>query len=537
MGKKNLDKLFQEKLKDFSEMPDDQVWQSIEASLDEKKKSRKVIPIWWKLGGVAAVLLIALTLINPFGDSTTHTPVVTEVKVDTEKTSEEKKSNQIFENKNSKEEQIVDTPQETIPIKNEKQIVDVKQKQKTLSNNEEDVSTNRLANTNVNSKEGLKSNTVEKAFKKEQIKNQNASVEVANSNNEGQQKAIDQDEPKETRNNFNKISKQTRIAESGTSKTEIEQKLSLENSKVENNSLSNEISNSTEKSIAQNDAENTVETIEEESKKKSIFDEIAAQEQEGLVVENSGSKWSAGPSIAPVYYDAIGKGSPVHSIFVPNSKSGDINLSYGLSVAYEVSEKLSIRSGIHKVDYGYRTNDVVFSSSLDNATSEQIDNIDYTINSRSLVVSSKVNTGSEAAFNQDQFINTSSNDVSATSPARDGILQQQFGYLEVPVELNYALVDKRFGINLIGGVSSLFLVDNSISLSSGELTTEVGEANNVNSVNFSTNVGFGLNYKVTSKIQLNIEPVFKYQLNTFSETDGTFNPFSIGVYSGLSFKF
>ena len=116
-------------------------------------------------------------------------------------------------------------------------------------------------------------------------------------------------------------------------------------------------------------------------------------------------------------------------------------------------------------------------------------------------------------------------------------MEQQFGYLEIPVELNYVLFDKRFGINLIGGVSSLFLVDNAISLTSGELTTEVGEANNINSVNFSTNVGFGVNYKLTPKVQLNIEPVFKYQLNTFSKTDGTFNPFSIGVYSGLSFRF
>ena len=42
MGKKNIDKLFQEKLSDFSEMPDEKVWQSINASLDKKKKSRNL---------------------------------------------------------------------------------------------------------------------------------------------------------------------------------------------------------------------------------------------------------------------------------------------------------------------------------------------------------------------------------------------------------------------------------------------------------------------------------------------------------------
>ena len=79
MGKKKLDKLFQEKFKDFSEMPNDKVWHSIETSLDHKKKSRKVIPIWWKLGGVAAVLTIALFVINPFEKDFNETPTVTDV--------------------------------------------------------------------------------------------------------------------------------------------------------------------------------------------------------------------------------------------------------------------------------------------------------------------------------------------------------------------------------------------------------------------------------------------------------------------------
>ena len=116
-------------------------------------------------------------------------------------------------------------------------------------------------------------------------------------------------------------------------------------------------------------------------------------------------------------------------------------------------------------------------------------------------------------------------------------MSQQFGYLELPIEVNYALIDKKFGVNIIGGVSSLFLIDNAVSLTAGELTTEIGEANNINDLNFSANMGLGFNYKFSPKISFNLEPIFKYQLNTFSEVDGTFLPYSIGVYSGLSFKF
>jgi len=480
MGKKNLDKLFQEKLKDFSEIPDDKVWQSIETSLDQKKKSRKVIPIWWKLGGVAAILLVAVTLINPFEDNAT-TPIITDTNNQTKNPSNENNTDGTFEKQTSNEDQIIDTQTEAVAVK------------------EEGVSSDQMADSDATSNQGLNSNGVSKSSKNQGIKNQNVlGVQVANSDPTNVQNTIAQNEAQLSENNFDKNNSDTQVAASDTSKSRLEKNLPNQERGAKDSGLFNELDNSVEGRIGLIDKEDDEESIQEESKKKSIFDEIAEQEQEEVVAENSGGKWSAGPSVAPVYFSAIGEGSPVHSIFVPNSKSGDVNLSYGLSVAYEVNKN-------------------------------------YTLTSKNLVVGSKVSNRVEA-INQNPFLDTSS-DVSAASAAREGTMEQQFGYLEVPLELNYALVNNRFGINLIGGVSSLFLVDNAISLNSGELTTEMGEANNVNSVNFSTNIGFGMNYKFTPKVQLNIEPVFKYQLNTFSETDGTFNPFSVGVYSGLSFKF
>ena len=39
-----------------------QIQDNIQAKLQEKKKDRKVIPLWWKLGGVAALLALLFTL-------------------------------------------------------------------------------------------------------------------------------------------------------------------------------------------------------------------------------------------------------------------------------------------------------------------------------------------------------------------------------------------------------------------------------------------------------------------------------------------
>jgi hypothetical protein len=144
-----------------------------------------------------------------------------------------------------------------------------------------------------------------------------------------------------------------------------------------------------------------------------------------------------------------------------------------------------------------------------------------------------VRTSAQAKVVQDAM----SAEVAGEFPTRDGRMVQQFGYVEVPLELNFALLDSKFGVNIIGGMSSLFLVDNSVTLESNGSATEMGEANNLNPLNFSTNIGLGLQYEVSPKIQLSLEPVFKYQLNTFSESAGNFNPYSVGVYSGFNFRF
>ena len=157
-------------------------------------------------------------------------------------------------------------------------------------------------------------------------------------------------------------------------------------------------------------------------------------------------------------------------------------------------------------------------------------NVDYSAASEYLVVTNQNPAPRKADAG-------SRNEVAARSTAREGTMVQEFGYLEVPIEFNYALIDRTFGVHLISGISSMFLVDNSVSLQSETGTTEVGEANNLNDVNFSANFGLGVQYQVSDKIRLQVEPLLKYQLNTFSNTAGSFRPYSVGIYSGIRYKF
>lgn len=493
MNKKKIDDFFQEKFLDFKKTPDQKVWSSIEASLDKRKKKR-VLPLWWQLGGIAAVLVLGLLIFNPFqNNSVTDKNPITDV---------EKKEAQPLNNTKANTNSI----EETEVVVHEKNTDNDQNQLVESTDHSEIINENSPQNTiqkNTNSTSDQPSIT---ALSSQEKSNRNTETNITGQND--------------------LVKTTSGISESAIAQAEEEQDnmqpIREELSPVKANGA---MQTNEQSALANNDSQK--ESVTDDSKKKSIFEAVEEQEEE-QIAQKPERRWSAGPSVAPVYFNAIGNGSPVSPIFASNSKSGDINLSYGLAVAYEINSKLSVRSGVHKVDYGYNTNDVYFTSSLSALENSQIPNIDYAKNSDNLIVS-----------NNNATISTTSKtlDVSAQNAQLSGEMGQKIGYLEVPVELSYALINNKFGVNVIGGVSSLFLVDNEVSLTSGSLTTEVGEANNINDVNFSANVGVGLDYKFSRNVRLNIEPVFKYQLNTFSNVDGSFNPYSLGIYSGLSFKF
>ncbi len=510
MGKKNVEQLFRDTFRDYHEVPDEKVWRAIEASLDKKKQKKRMVPIWWQLGGVAAALVVLLYVIGPFGTDEKQDveQTITDTENGTDPDSSDKKASTTDFN-----DPVNTTATEGLAGSSEENAASKTQGRQSSDNGD----------FHTNSK-GQVAQTDKKTAPNERITTPN----IQNPK-EKETIAVTDNVQKRNSNDQDKVSKQDVLLGKTSNDKDAIVLNNAKNQSLEKQNGSDMQAKKEGQAIAMNEEQ---EKQKEESGKKSIFDAIKEQEaeEELIAAQDNSGKWSVGPSVAPVYFGASGNGSPIHSDFSSNSKSGNFNLSYGLTVAYEVGKKVKIRSGVHKVNYGYDTNDVVFSSTLRSSSNEMFANIDYRQNSESIVVQSANKSYSSP-------IVSDSKEVLNALPALDGKMVQQLGYIEVPVEINYALVDKKFGVDLIGGFSSLFLVDNSVLLESQDLVTEVGEANNANSVNFSANVGMGLNYDFSPKVQLNIEPVFKYQLNTFSNTAGVFQPFSIGVYSGVSFKF
>ncbi|MCF8713869.1 PorT family protein [Joostella atrarenae] len=466
--KKNIERLFQEKFKDFDAAPPEHIWSSIETSLDNKgKQNRKVIPIWWRLGGAAAAVALLLLLGSLFLNTPNNAIPSTETITNKPATPSEEKNTNIL---------------------NEEPAITPK---------------NAIAEEENNEKETL--DNIKNPATKKEVNSNNTRVAVSE--------------------------KSTNKANNNTSKNpinypEVDKSFANKESSVANKEVA-EDNNLVAKNLPQTEEEK--DTDIDDSKKRSLLDVVAEMEKEETEVavnEPKASRWSVNPNIAPVYYNSLSKGSPINREFSSNSKEGAINMSYGINVAYNVSKRLSVRSGVNNVNMGYSTNNIEFSPAVFGST-QSLSTVTFNRSDALLNVSSSKNPSFSAT----------SEFQGKTDDSSEGTMNQEFGYIEVPMELKYRLLDKKFGINIIGGVSSLFLTNNEVTLQSNNLAAEIGEANNLNDLSFSTNIGLGVDYQVSNKLLFNIEPMFKYQLNTFSREDGGFSPYILGVYSGLSFKF
>lgn len=575
--KHNLDRLFQEKFKDFEAAPPDFVWENIQEKLQGKKKSR-VIPLWLRLSGVAALLVLGGFITTLFFNDAEN-PAVNAPAV-------------VIENTTATPADAIKASPDAIPVQS--------------APSAEGTSTENTTNTNINNTavataEGNTTNTTigTSAAQPNTNRKQNRNIlpSSANSNNavayEGQNTSRNKKNSKQTKNNTtiqqsdavvssesvkqsnrdNSISDPANASQnqkaasandglavndatSSSKNTNSNNQANQNSSAQKQNALTNAaaaegVANADKQqntnpanaetdpaaknsiidknippteAVAQVETDTTATIVPVNELEKLLQEKLNGKEEDKAVAETKKSKerWNIKPQVAPVFYNSLSEGSPINEQFASNSKSYDNDLSYGLGVNYAVTDRISIRSGINTVNLNYSTNDIAYYASLNNLTT----NI-----GQSKVANIVVQNPGDAT--PEPFLINGQ-----PSQLVEGSMLQKTGYIEVPLEMSYALVNKKFGIDVIGGVSTLFLSENNVSVVSNTgMSTQVGQAQNLNNLHFSTNVGVGFRYKFWDSFQANFEPTFKYQVNAYSKDAGNFKPYFIGLYSGVSFSF
>ncbi|MBZ9730448.1 hypothetical protein LB467_12200 [Salegentibacter sp. JZCK2] len=485
--RKNIDRLYQEKFRDFAPEPSPELWNNIAGKLQEKDRKKPfIIPLWMKLSGVAAVLALILGGYFFSQNNFTETQVVFEL----EETAK---------------------PQINLP---------------EINKNEQFINASEILE-NVNeatylTSEGAKTSSA----------NNNSAIASENTNAQAKKTSVNSAKTEDTADQITENSDQQNSAIAEENHPDSEEGI------IQNQDFINP--NSKNEHNPEAIAENKLDSIEKE-KQLSIKDSLEVAGQlaqieeeknleldEELIAEAAKKRLRLSTFAAPVFYDNIGKGNAIDPQFAGNTTSSQVSMAYGMNLAYSISEKIKIRSGVSKVAMSYNVEDIVFTASINPSS---ISSINYESDRNNVQLENAAPSGLPG--NTDSSNNTFS---SINNMALPGEINQQFGFIEVPLEIEYSLIDSKIGLNLIAGGSSMFLDENSIQVNTNNQNTRIGEANNINKVSFSTNVGVGLDYKITDSFMLNLEPIFKYQLDTFSDAPGV-RPFYFGIYSGVSFRF
>lgn len=253
------------------------------------------------------------------------------------------------------------------------------------------------------------------------------------------------------------------------------------------------------------------------------------------------NRWSVTAMASPTYYLKPELSSTGISKQISSSEQSRISYSGGVSLAYKISNKLSIQSGLYYSSIG---NEVDGINSFAGFTEYNYTKGDH--NFEVLTSSGKIYTDNADVFlldySGDRVLTRYTNDVFDPTKANlsyiNNSLFQSFSYLEMPVILRYKLIDKVVDFNLIGGLSYNLLINNTVNTVVDGSKYNIGKTAGLNPFTVSSSMGMGIEYNLSKKISLNLEPTFKYYLNAFGDIPGMkTHPYSIGVFSGLSYKF
>jgi hypothetical protein len=259
----------------------------------------------------------------------------------------------------------------------------------------------------------------------------------------------------------------------------------------------------------------------------------------------SHDKWGVGTQVSPIYsyrnLEAPG-GSAGSASYYNDVEEGIISYAGGVNVQYALLKRLSVQSGLYYSSMGMKVGNAYYAR-VDNGSSfmDETASLQASINNSTGIIETQkdldyavgANTVPQAGWEVSSQ-NLRANALNAT----EGEILQQFEYLELPLILRYRVIDRRLGFHLLGGLSSNFLVGNSAYYQEGENKEEIGATRNLRPVNYSSVVGMGVDYSISKRFHINLEPTFRYYLNSINT--GSLiksHPYTVGFFTGLLYTF
>jgi hypothetical protein len=253
----------------------------------------------------------------------------------------------------------------------------------------------------------------------------------------------------------------------------------------------------------------------------------------------SGDQWKLGGFFSPVYSYRTTENQSF-GLFDNSYKSntngpgsfeqGQINFAAGITAEYDLNRKWTVESGFFYSRMGQSKNGLVFENKPNNQGTIDLSTSAGKIDGSKLPVEIGNQIAQAApSENDEEFI---------TNGRTDTELHQQFDFVEIPILFKYRVYQEEVSINLISGVTSGIMVNNSSVVEINGQKSNLGSTQNLRKFLYSSVVGFGMRYEISQGLYLNLEPTFKYALHSMNPSDEyKYKPYSLGVNTGISFGF
>lgn len=271
-------------------------------------------------------------------------------------------------------------------------------------------------------------------------------------------------------------------------------------------------------------------------------EEVLADDSGVTGREKGKTKWAVGAALSPIYSFRDAEKQLMSA--TGDHESGIISFAGGIRVSYRPLSRLALETGVLFSKMGIAVSAPgiqMFKKSFDFAPLRE-----ETYSSNILAVSNSVgNIVSESGdiyvnnykVNEFYAMNAATDNALETVYANEGI-RQNLDYLEVPFNMRYSVIDGDLEVQLVGGMSTNFLVNSSVTMPTSEGPVEIGYLTNIRTVNYSGNAGVGVIYHLLDRLSLSLEPRFRYFINSINDqTLPSTRPYTFGVYTGLNYRF
>lgn len=282
---------------------------------------------------------------------------------------------------------------------------------------------------------------------------------------------------------------------------------------------------------------------------KSIDQQIMEQNQQLAMAQKSDkakARWLVGAQVSPAYNVSNSSHSAQYaSNMLTAESSHKVDLGAGLTVEYKPGKRWSVQSGVYYSGMA-QSSGVSGSQNSKNSFAPGLaadyvnTSVNVDANSNKLSMNSTAGVIELKSVPSQIILGSKleSNSVTPAVFASNVQFTQNFQYIEIPLYLRYSIIDSRFGVEMMGGLSSNVLVGNETYMQAASGKSLVGSTKDMQPLNYSGTLGLGLKYSLSKRFFLNVEPRVKYYLNSLnSNASVSYKPYTIGVFTGLSYQF